>query len=198
MAQGRLEWASRGPIVVVLFTLVSVYTFAAIGMSSHLHRDDLSRTVQGATVQGTEAFTNTDVSDKVVQQLATSLSNIVSNDDELAVLPMTGGTGYTVSTTISVDDVPSSQDWRQAVSQDITQYFTDIYGQSQPVENAQVYFTKDGQIVAGAGLGKQVYGQLVATASTDGGGFVQSLQAQPVRTQQGAMDSWVEIEEESP
>jgi hypothetical protein len=176
---------------VLLCTLVAVYTFAAMGLSGSWQSG--SGGVPGVQT-GPSQTVSPDVSDEAVQTLTESLGNIVSQSDELAILPAVGGTGFTVSATISLDQSDASGvDWRQTVSDDISQYFADVYAQTQPIEDAQIYFLKAGQLVAGAGLGRQVYQQLSGTVSTGSGGLVPVIQAQPVRTNQGVMDSWAQI-----
>lgn len=202
MSHGKMG-VTRTPILVLLFTFALVYTYAASGLSLQFQRDGISLSAGGETSQGTiplpSSSSSSDVSDAVVAKVAQSLSNVLGDNDELVVLPATGSTGVTVSATITLDGGdPSSTNWKQTVSDDIGQYFTDIYTLTQPIENAQVYFLQNGQLVAGAEVGRQVYKQLTDTTGTGSGGFVQSLAAQPVRTNQGAMDSWVQFNEDTP
>ncbi|WDL97327.1 hypothetical protein [Alicyclobacillus sp. ALC3] len=143
---------------------------------------------------GVSTAAATNVPNAAVVAIADQLGGLQGRSPELVVTPSATGTGYDVSATVDLGDSAntSSATWRPEVKHDVPVYFQGVFASGQPVEQAQVYFTVGGQIVAGAALGKASYQALTASAAT-GGGWLSTLSSLPAITGEGVNDRWFEI-----
>ena len=132
---------------------------------------------------------SSDVPNAVVEKIASSLGG-VSGVDELVVLP-TSASGVMVSAMVNLGDhsIPKTT-WRPIVQADVEAFFPAVFGSQENVQMAQVYFTENGNVVAGAGLGERAYSNMAANASTGQSGFVAELKTSPMNTGNGMDESW--------
>jgi len=137
------------------------------------------------------------VPEAIVQGIANQLGT-VSGLDELVVMSAVNGAGYTVSATVDLGQNTSENAsvWRTSVQSDVSRYFQGVFAKQLNVENAQVYFTLGGNVVAGAGLGTSAYQTLTTSVSTTSESMSQAIAQLPVVSQDGANDSW--FEEQTP
>jgi hypothetical protein len=119
--------------------------------------------------------------------------------NELVVTPADTGQGYDVSATVDLGENPavSYAAWSKTVKQDVPAYFQDVFGSGQPVQEAEVYFLLDGNLVAGAALGASAYQALGTEVSTSGASqsaWVSTLASEPVVEDAGPNTRWFELE----
>ncbi len=147
-----------------------------------------------AATGGVSASAANNVPNSAVVAIANQLGGLQGRSPELVVTPSSTGTGYDVSATVDLGDSAntSSATWTPEVKHDVPVYFQGVFSSGQPVEQAQVYFTVGGQIVAGAAIGRASYEALTASAST-GAGWLSTLSSLPAITGEGANDRWFEI-----
>lgn len=189
--------AGRGFIAGVVMLGLLTTGYVVVDDSLVGNAPGASSVVTGAglgTTPTTASATPADVPDATVQKVASSVSDVVGLN-ELVVLPSADGKGVTVSAMVDLGDhsAPRST-WLPQVRRAVQQYLYGVYQSGAVVENAQVYFTQNGEIVAGAGLGKQAYLSMAAEASTGQSNFVQTLESQPTVTNEGTKDSWFETQ----
>lgn len=154
------------------------------------HADTASSSIGSLSALSMSA--STDVPDSVVKAIAED-TGVVPGLEDLVVLGSATGTGYVVSATVDLgygSSPPSN--WQSQVERDVMAYFQGVYGSGKPVSSAELYFLQDGQIIAGAGLGVDVYHKLSPAAFSTGQGFVQDLKSQPMVAGDSPDDSWFE------
>lgn len=179
-------------------SLVAVFCIAYALIAARLIPTDGT---QGKTLlpesMSTASFTSGggNVPDSAVRAIASQLGQLRGSNPELVVAPAMTGSSYDVSATVDVGEdasVPASA-WTATVKHDVPVYFAGVFGSGQPIEQAEVYFTVGGQIVAGAALGKSSYKALVASTAAGGSGWLATLSSLPAVTGQGAGNRWFEI-----
>lgn len=194
-------------MVLVVGLLVAVYALADISLASKFSSATpgrggsvaLSSTPTGlsslaALGNGTSLPGTQDVSNVVVKKITDSLQG-VSGLDELVVLPAQSGSGVTVSAMVDLGNhsMPQTQ-WSPVVKSDVQSYFNGVYQSGETVQNAQIYFTVNQKVVAGAGLGPSAYQKLSAETATGGPGFIQELASAPMVTNQSTSDTWFQMQ----
>lgn len=192
MLRAGRSWVG-GMVILGLLTAIYVLVDDSLVGGSHVAPSVLaggsSGTTQNATLQ-----TPADVPDTTVQKIASGVKG-VAGLNELVVLPSADGQGVTISAMVDLGDHSAPRSiWYPQVRSAVQQYFYGIYQSGENVESAQVYFTQNGEIVAGAGLGKQAYVGIAAEASTGQSGLAQALESQPTVTNEGSKDSWFETQ----
>lgn len=205
------------PVITVLGLLAAVYALADFSLTSILPANTaagnrLSSTAVGSSTQGATGGTGTTggsttvgsgaavaqnpqgVSSAVVKQITESLKD-VKGLNELVVLPAQTGSGVTVSAMVDLADysLPQSQ-WSPVVQSDVQAFFNEVYQSGENVQNAQVYFTVNQKVVAGAGLGSEAYKKLSSETATGQSGFTQALASAPTVTNQSTLDSWFQTQ----
>ncbi|SFU76000.1 hypothetical protein [Alicyclobacillus macrosporangiidus] len=178
------------PALAWVGILSAVYGVCASGLAAELGGGwtDWSNGALGSPA----ATAGMDVPDTVVQAVARSLAP-VSGLDELVVLPNVSG-GYTVSAQVELGIDASAAAAAESQMANLAQsYFQRVYSAGEDIVDAQVYFMAGGQLVGGADLGRDAYQKLDVSATTAPGAFLQAVQSLPVRTGEGADDSWAQF-----
>lgn len=170
--------------------LVSIIAFGALAYAAvmlvMLHADVLSGlpSRSGSTHQAAPAAAG-NVPNGILRKVASQLNN-VAGVNELYVQAAPSG-GYIVSATAQV----GSKATNTQVKNIINQYLQGLYGGNVNVSDAQIYILQNGMIVAGAGLGADVYHKLASTTGTKPFSLAQHLRS-PGVTSQGANNDWIE------
>ncbi|MCF8564819.1 hypothetical protein LLE49_08760 [Alicyclobacillus tolerans] len=194
----RLHMTGRFAAVVVIALLMGAYGLAASGLNPSASQVPAAGketvgtlgTAAGGTTQGTSVG---DVSNQVVADIAKQLG-VVGGLNDLVVLPVSGGQSYMVSATVDLADHSlSTAQWNAMVKKDVPVFFAGAFKAGSSIEDAQVYFMVNGQIVAGAGLGKSAYQALSSEVSTGQSGFDAMLSSAPMVTTQGASQRWFQV-----
>ncbi|MBX5436334.1 MAG: hypothetical protein IRZ33_03855 [Alicyclobacillaceae bacterium] len=145
-----------------------------------------------------------DVPDAVLGQITGSVGD-VDGMDELLVLPGIHQ-GYDVYATVNLG-YGSSLSWperRKRAEAGAASFFRSVYSSGVNVEDAGISFLWNGQIVAGAGLGADMYRKITVAAGGDSGSdsssalaaderFVAALASLGDHPQPGAEDAWYEV-----
>ncbi|MCL6516226.1 hypothetical protein [Alicyclobacillus sp.] len=185
----RLAWAQPISAWIWVGVLAAVYGVSASALAEETGLSPDAGSARAAL--GAPATYGSDVPDQVVQTVAASVGT-VTGLDELVVLPNQAG-GYTVSAEVELGidaaDAAVANPMMERLSQT---FFQRVYGCGANVTDAQLYFMAGGQLVGGADLGRDAYRRLDVSALTAPDAFLQAVQALPVRTGEGADDSWVQ------
>ncbi|MCL6597309.1 MAG: hypothetical protein K6T81_01060 [Alicyclobacillus macrosporangiidus] len=185
-----IRLADLVPPLAWVGVLSAIYGVCAGGLAAEL--GDGRTDWPGGAVVSPAATAGMDVPDTVVQTVARSVAP-VSGLDELVVLPNASG-GYTVSAQVELGVDASAKAAAESQMANLAQlYFQRVYGAGEDIVDAQVYFIAGGQLVGGADLGRDAYRKLDVSATTAPGAFLQAVQSLPVRTGEGADDSWAQF-----
>lgn len=162
------------------------YMCAAAWLSS---AEGLHSEANGTNVSTAGAL---DVPPGMEQQLAKKIGAVVPQLDELFVFPAADNNGFTVSMTVDFigDQAPS----KQQIKQDMNEIFPAAYSSGQPVEDVEVYFSFNGEIMAGAEMGDSAYHTLASATSSDGS-LADALSHAKVVTTEGPNTSWMEVDQ---
>lgn len=199
MGNAQKPFTRYAGTALVVGLLVVVYALADLSLASNVpvamkHHGSLTSGGAAATGVSTVPQSPGNVSSATVQAIAQSLQG-VNGVNELVVLPNTSGSGVTVSATVDIADhtVPEST-WSPIVQNDVRAFFTGLYKSGENVQNAEVYFTVNQKVIAGADVGVKAYQDLTTQTATGGSGFVQALASAPMVTNEGAKDIWFQTQ----
>lgn len=165
------------------------------GSHSNLFIEQLATVQSQPTASAATAWPPSgDVPDPVVSAIVNRLGNVTGLND-MVVLPDQAVNAYTVSAMVDLGDVSAASiaPWNPTVDKDVDQYFQDVFTGTPQVNEAEIYFTQNGQVVASAGLGRQTYEQLTTTADTASGGLASVLASMPVASGGDLNNHWFQV-----
>lgn len=203
----RQEKVERGPGWRLGVTLVTAFAvlYAIVDGSTQEpvpgvnSSTGASQTLEQNILSAFQVTTSGDVPSSVETAVVSRLQN-VKGANELVVTPSSSGAGYDVSATVDLgdDENISYGTWAAMVKQDLPSYFEGVFGSGQPIQQADVYFLLDGQIVAGAALGATAYQTIDSATSANGSNWVTAMAGLPVDTTEGPNARWFEMEPTGP
>jgi hypothetical protein len=189
-AQGTSE-LPRKVLVAAIAIMGAGYAAAMVWLGGA--EGVMPRTDSGTSVSTGSAI---DVPAGMETTLAARVGQVVPNLDELFVFPAADGQGFTVSMTISYvgDQAPTDQQ----IKRDVDALFPASYNSHEPVEDVEAYFSFNGDILAGAEMGKSAYRALSAATTSNQGSLADLLAHAKVVTTEGSDTSWMEVDSTVP